>query len=116
METPRSSSPFVNPADTYNRARVADNYLWQVARKLVGYKYFAEVNVSQATTVVRIVIARDGRLLAAEVARSSGVPVMDQGVLAGVRAGAPYAPLPPDIKGDSATFTLPLVSTTMGRR
>jgi protein TonB len=41
---------------------------------------------------------------------------MDQGVLAGVRAGAPYAPLPPDIKGDSATFTLPLVSTTMGRR
>jgi protein TonB len=32
-------------------------------------------------------------------------------VLAGVRSGSPYAPLPPDIRGDSATFDLPLVSS-----
>jgi hypothetical protein len=31
-------------------------------------------------------------------------------VLAGVRAGSPYAPLPAEIQGASATFTLPLVS------
>ena len=40
----------------------------------------------------------------------SGQPEMDRGVLAGVRSGSPYTPLPPEIKGDSATFTLPLVS------
>jgi TonB family protein len=107
---PPSSSPFVNPADVYNRAKVADNYLWQVANRLVGYRYNAKVDVSQAITVVRIVIARDGRLLDASIASSSGYPVIDNGVLAGVRAGAPYAPLPPDIKGDSASFNLPLVS------
>jgi protein TonB len=101
---------FVNPADAYNRARVADNYLWQVARKLEGYRYQANVNVRQGITVVRIVIARDGRLLDVAVARSSGVPEFDRGVIAGVRAGSPYAPLPPDIQGDSATFNLPLVS------
>lgn len=105
-----SHSPFVNPADAYNRARAADNYLWQVVRKLQGYRYYAHVNASQGITVVRIVIARDGRLLRAEVARSSGYDEFDRGVLAGVRAGSPYAPLPSNISGDSATFDLPLVS------
>jgi protein TonB len=103
-------SPFVNPADTYNRARVTDNYLWQVVRKLASYRYQAQVSAREGTTVVRIVIARDGRLIDVAVARSSGFPVLDRGVVAGVRAGSPYAPLPPEIHGDRATFTLPLVS------
>ncbi|HTR85471.1 MAG TPA: TonB family protein [Reyranella sp.] len=105
-------SPFVNPADTYNRARAQDNYLWQVVRKLSGYRYYAKVDVQEGTTVVRVVIARDGRLLDAEIARSSGYPAMDQGVLAGVRQGSPYTPLPDSIQGSSATFMLPLVSVT----
>ncbi len=107
---PPSTSPFVNPADTYNRARIADNYLWQIARKLQGYRYEAHVSVSHGTTVVRVTIARDGRLLDVNVAQTSGVPEFDRGVLAGVRSGSPYDPLPPDIQGASATFTLPLVS------
>lgn len=106
-----SPSPFVNPADTYSKARAADNYLWQVVRRLQGYRYTANVNATQGITVVRVVIARDGRLLNVTVSRSSGIPEFDQGVLAGVRSGSPYAPLPPDIRGDSATFDLPLVST-----
>jgi protein TonB len=107
-------SPFVNPADSYNRARVQDNYLWQVIRKLQGYHYYAKVEAAEGTTVVRVVIARDGRLLQAEVARSSGYAAMDQGVLAGVRAGSPYTPLPDSIAGSSATFMLPLVSVPRG--
>lgn len=106
-----SPSPFVNPADTYNRARVADNYLWQVVRKLSGYRYQARVTAAEGITVLRVVIARDGRLLDIAVAQSSGFPQIDQGVVAGVRAGSPYAPLPPEIHGDRATFTLPLIST-----
>jgi TonB family protein len=106
-----SPSPFVNPADAYNRARVADNYLWQVVRKLSGYHYQANVEASEGTTVVQVVIARDGRLLDIAVVRSSGFPALDKGVVAGVRSGSPYAPLPPQIHGDRATFTLPLVSS-----
>ncbi|MBS0224403.1 MAG: energy transducer TonB [Proteobacteria bacterium] len=106
-----SPSPFVNPADAYNRARVADNYLWQVVRKLSGYRYQANVRATEGITVVRVDIARNGRLLDVAVVRSSGVPAFDQGVVAGVRAGSPYAPLPPEIHGDRATFTLPLIST-----
>ncbi len=55
-----SPSPFVNPADTYNKARAADNYLWQVVRRLQGYRYSANVSATQGITVVRVVIARDG--------------------------------------------------------
>lgn len=105
-----TTSHFVNPADAYNRARAADNYLWQVAMKLQGYRYQANTNASRGTTVVRVTIARNGRLLAVEVIRSSGVPEFDNGVLAGVRAGSPYSPLPPDIQGESASFNLPLIS------
>ena len=105
-----SPSPFVNPADTYNRARVSDNYLDQVVNKLRGYSYLAHATARYGVTVVRVVIARDGRLLDASIAQSSGQPEFDRGVLAGVRAGSPYAPLPPEIQGASATFTLPLIS------
>lgn len=107
-----SPHPFVNPADAYSRAKLTDNYLGQVLRKIVGYHYYTNANVRQGVSVVRIVIARDGRLLGAEIIRSSGVPDFDRGALAGVRAGAPYTPLPPEIKGESASFDLPLISTS----
>ena len=107
-----SPHPLVNPADAFAKARLADNYLWQIVRKIVGYQYQANTNVRQGTTVVRIVVARDGQLRSVEIVRSSGVPEFDRGVLAGVRAGAPYTPLPPEIKGESASFDLPLVSTS----
>jgi TonB family protein len=109
-EEPQTSS-FVNPADTYNKARAADNYLWEVVRKLQGYQYHADVQVSESVTVLSVTIARDGRLLNVVVTRSSGFPEMDRGVVAGVRQGSPYTPLPDSIQGASATFRLPLVST-----
>jgi TonB family protein len=104
------SSPFVNPADEHNRATAEQNYLWQVIRKLRGYRYHADVPLQEGLTVVMVTIARDGRLIDAEVVRSSGLPVMDQGVLNGIRQGSPYAPLPDSLSGSSARFRLPLVS------
>jgi len=107
---PPTQHRFVNPSDTYARAKVADNYLSEVLRKIVGYRYTSNTQRRQGVTVVRIVIARDGRLLGATVISSSGEPEFDEGVLAGIRAGAPYSPLPDNIKGASAPFDLPLVS------
>ena len=104
------SSPFVNPADEHSRATAEQNYLWEVVRKLRGYRYHAQVQMVEGLTVVQVVIARNGQLLDAQVVRSSGQAGMDQGVLAGVRQGSPYTPLPPTISGASATFRLPLVS------
>jgi TonB family protein len=109
-EAPQTSS-FVNPADTYNKARAGDNYLWEIVRKLQGYQYHANVQVSESVTVLSVTIARDGRLLNVVVMQSSGFPEMDRGVVAGVRQGSPYTPLPDSIQGASATFRLPLIST-----
>ena len=71
----------------------------------------ANLQVAQAVTVVSVTIARDGRLLNVVVLSSSGFPELDRGVLAGVRSGSPYTPLPESIQGASATFRLPLVSS-----
>ena len=109
-EAPQTSS-FVNPADTYNKARAGDNYLWEVVRKLQGYEYHANEARTGSVTVLSVTIARDGRLLNVVVLQSSGFPEMDRGVVAGVRQGSPYTPLPDSIQGASATFRLPLVST-----
>ena len=92
------------------RATAEQNYLWQVVSKLRGYRYHADVPVREGMTVVQVIIARDGRLLDAQVVSSSGVAAMDQGVLAGIRQGSPYAPLPASLSGPSARFRLPLVS------
>lgn len=114
-DTP-SPSPFLAAEQARNRARVADNYLWDIARKLAGYRYkAANESIGSGITVVRLVIARDGRLLDAEVAQSSGYPALDAGVVAGARAGSPYAALPPEIPGSSVAFTLPVASVSGGR-
>jgi TonB family protein len=115
-ETPPSSSPFVNPADVRNRALAGDNYRWQIIRKLSGYRFSTPSPVRESHLVVQIVIARDGRLLAANVIQPSGIAAVDQGALDGIRAGSPYTPLPPEIGGNSASFTLPLVSVPVGSR
>ncbi len=68
------SSPFVNPADTYNKARAADNYLWEVVRKLQGYRFQANVQAPEGVTVLSVTIARDGRLLNAVVTARAAFP------------------------------------------
>jgi len=104
-DTPPSSSPFVNPADARNRALASDNYIWQNARKL---SFYIDEPVREYYITLRLVIARDGRLLAADVAQSSGTPSIDQAILAGARRNSPYLPLPAEIGGDRATFLVPL--------
>lgn len=104
-DTPHSSSPFVNPADVRNRALASDNYIWQNARKL---SFYIDEPVREYYITLRLVIARDGRLLAADVAQSSGTPSIDQAILAGARRNSPYLPLPAEIGGDRATFLVPL--------
>ena len=63
------------------------NYLWQIVRKL--RLLTSTSRCREDYIMVRLVIARDGRLLAADVVQSSGTPAIDQAVLAGVRRARP---------------------------
>ena len=56
---------------------------------------------------LRLVIARDGRLIEASIAQSSGLAVLDKAMLETARVAAPYAPLPAEL-GDRITLNVPL--------
>ena len=60
--------------------------------------------------MVRIVIARDGRLLESGIAKSSGILPLDKGMLEALRAAAPYPPLPAELPGDHFVFTQPITA------
>jgi protein TonB len=104
----QAAASFVNPADTLSRTRVQDDYLWQVGRKISQHRAFAANNTEQGTVVLRLMIARDGRLMEAGIARSSGFTNLDTAVLGAARQAAPYPPLPAELDGSQITFILPL--------
>ncbi|MCX7364953.1 MAG: TonB family protein [Alphaproteobacteria bacterium] len=106
--SPAPSVTFQNPAEAYRVNRVKDEYLWRVAQKISQYHYAAQNQREQGALVVRLVIARDGRLVDAGISRSSGVPALDKGAVETMRAASPYSPLPAEIAGAAVEFILPL--------
>lgn len=56
---------------------------------------------SSKRVVVYFKIARDGKLLAINISKSSGQPLSDQAAKAAIELTAPFAPLPPEYKGNS---------------
>jgi TonB family protein len=105
----RQAPTLVNPADAHGQRRVEDQYLWYVAQKLSQHQQFVRNATAEAgNLVLRITIARDGRLVDVGLSRSSGAPTLDNFALNMVRQVAPYMPLPDDISGPQHTFVLPL--------
>ena len=89
--------------------RAEDQYLWNVSNKLSQHAQFVRnISTEAGTVVLRLVIARDGRLVDVGILRSSGVPTLDSVSLNMVRSAGPYAPLPDAISGAQHVFTLPL--------
>ncbi len=109
QQASRQAPNMVNPADAYGQKRREDQYVWQLAQKLSQHQQFIRNATAEAGTVVlRITIARDGRLMAVGLSRSSGSATLDNFTLNMVRQAAPYSPLPDDITGSQHTFILPL--------
>jgi TonB family protein len=104
----QASAALVNPADAVARTRIAEDYLWQVGRKMSEHRMFAAASNEQGNVILRLTIARDGRLMDVGVARSSGSNTLDAASLALARAASPYPPLPPELTGNQITFILPL--------
>jgi TonB family protein len=104
-----SVSAFQNPAAAYSHARVHDDYLIGIARRMSQYRFVPKSMTglnTQGVVVLSLVVARDGRLLNSGIAKSSGNPPMDAAVLETAQKAAPYGPLPPEITGNSTTFML----------
>lgn len=102
-------SPLTNPASVYGLRKVEDDYLWQVNRIISQHQQFVRnVSTEQGSVVLRMTVARDGQLIDASLAQSSGIPALDTTVLNLIRQAGPYPRLPPEITGPRHTFVLPL--------
>lgn len=105
-----SVSTLVNPASEAAQTRAKDAYLWQVIRKFSQYLPDLREKNEGGTVVLRFVIARDGRLVEASIAKSSGVVALDRGLLDSLRAASPYPPLPAEIPGSQVVFVQPIAA------
>ena len=85
-----------------------DDYLDRLRRHLAKYKRYPPEAVKQkqqGAVMVHFVLARDGTVLEASIARSSGFPLLDQAALDTLRRASPVPPLPPSFDGDKGALT-----------
>lgn len=87
------------------------NYPGQISRALRRALYYppsAKRRRLTGETLVSFVVAKGGSTSSIRVARSSGVPELDEAALETVRRAAPFPAIPPAARRDSWTFTIPI--------
>ena len=93
-----------------NSSGPGDDYLDRVRRRLRQFQKYPEEAVKQkqeGTVVLAITVARDGSVLDATVARSSGFPLIDEAAVKMARDATPLPPFPPTYTQVQRTFDIP---------
>jgi TonB family protein len=85
---------------------VATSYQHRVVAQIARYQANLQGVGINDFAVARFTIARNGALLSISIVTSSGKQNLDRGLIAAFQQVAPFPPLPAEIPGDSATFTL----------
>lgn len=108
--SPGAPSPVTRTASNYSAHQAQQDYLLQVVRKLSQARFTPATREERerGLVVVRMTIGRDGRLLDVALARPSGSPALDRGVVETVRKASPFAPLPAELADNSHTFIVPI--------
>jgi protein TonB len=109
-QAPGAASPVTRTAASYSAHQAQQDYLLQVVRKLSQARFYPATREQseRGLVVTRLTIARDGRLVDVALARPSGSPALDRGVMDTIRKASPFAPLPAEIAADSHTFIVPI--------
>jgi protein TonB len=109
-QSPGAASPVTRTAASYSAHQAQQDYLLLIVRRLSQARFTPATREERerGLVVVRLTIGRDGRLLAAELARPSGSPALDRGVIETIRKASPFAPLPAELAADSHTFIVPI--------
>jgi protein TonB len=107
---PGAVSPVTRTAASYSAHQAQQDYLLQIVRRLSQARFYPTTHEEseRGLVVVRLTIGRDGRLLAVVLARPSGSPALDRGVMDAIRKASPFAPLPAEVAADSLTFIVPI--------
>lgn len=108
--SPGASSPVTRTATSYSAHQAQQDYLLQIVRKLSQTRFTSATPEERqhGLVVVRLTIGRDGSLVDVALARPSGSPALDHGVVETVRKASPFAPLPAELADNSHTFVVPI--------
>ncbi|XUM24793.1 energy transducer TonB family protein [Bradyrhizobium oligotrophicum S58] len=80
-----------------------------VAQLKIQRRYPSQASGEGGTAKVLFHIDREGHLISAVLAETTGDPVLDQEALAIVKRAQPFAPPPPELADGDLTFLVPIV-------
>jgi protein TonB len=108
--SPGVASPVTRTAASYSAHQAQQDYLLQIVRRLSQARFTPATREERerGLVVARLTIGRDGRLVDVVLARQSGSPALDRGVIDTIRKASPFAPLPAELAADSHTFIVPI--------
>ena len=104
--------PAIAPAPVQPEPQAASRYgavLLAWLERYSDYPRAARLRRQEGKVMLRLTIDRAGRLLAAEIAETSGFELLDQAALDTARRAAPLPPLPAEEKSDRAVLLVPVL-------
>ena len=109
LARPAPSEP-AEPASDHGSRKAEQDYLLKVVHKISQHRFSTKSREQseRGVVVIRLSIARDGRLLDVSLVRSSGFANLDRGVMDTILNASPFAPLPDNFGEDRLTFVLPV--------
>lgn len=105
LPTPALSAPVAPAAGQVSSGWRNSLAAWLQSRK--SYPEGARSRSEEGTATLRFTVSRDGQVLAATLASSSGSTALDEAALAMLR-GARLPPFTPDMAQDVTTVTVPI--------
>lgn len=87
------------------------NYLAILVAQLAEHKRYpfsSRQKAEEGIAVLDFEISRTGKVMLANIQKSSGFPALDKAVLSMLKRAEPFPPVPPDIKGEPIRLTLPI--------
>lgn len=75
----------------------------------ISYPYEALKNKWQGTVKLKLNILKDGTLISASIAQTSGKQVFDDDALSAAKIAAPYSPFSKDMQANDLNVTIPIV-------
>ena len=94
-----------------SRHDAREDYVLLVVRKLSQARFSTEGghdHSARGAVIARLTVDRDGNLVGLSLARPSGSPSIDHGILERIGRAAPFAPLPKDFADNRFSFIVPI--------
>lgn len=110
-EQQRAPNEGVNDAQARRRLEDWQRKLFTHIGRHKAYPDEARAKKLSGDVLVAFELDRDGKILSAQIARSSGHKVLDEAAIAVMRKANPLPPLPFEVRGTTARLTLPMKFT-----